>query len=181
MKQRMVRAGAAPQPAAKHERRASTGARILKLDAARRSLVSRQFVPPRPSSSAGAGPSAITDSSHPEALQVTPEARELLRLNVNRYSTDLIARARRLSVSGEIEGQHVELAEAYQILEESAVPAQPRHTLLAVECLQLTGAAVCGALATSPALLEPFGLLPLLLAVAGTAVLFITREVLERR
>jgi hypothetical protein len=179
MEQRMVRASAAPQRAAKHERR-STGARILNLDAARRRLVGGQFVPPRGSSPAGADPSARTDSSHPETLQVTPEARELLRLNVNRYSTELIARARRLSTSGEIEGQHVELAEAYRMVEESAVPAQPRHRLLAVECLQLTGAAVCGALATSPALLEPFGLLPLLLAVAGTAVLFITREVLER-
>ncbi len=129
-------------------------------------------------------PRPAGDSLDLEGLDVdrmSQGARELYWFNVNRYARRLFLASSDASIMSarspyaEISAEHVQRAEEWRRRSERRNARQLGITFV-LDAMLILGAAVCGALATGPAFLDPAGPYPLAAAVTITAALFLLKE-----
>ncbi len=148
-------------------------AKVVSMDEARRRLGDRDQRKARALSSNHFEISGL------ELERLTPEAKELLWLNVSAYAQDLVDAAEMHSDSEEgrdapVTPYHVESADAARWLR----PPLPQRSALsiALDIIQLVGAATCGALAAKPGVVHGYGFIALALAMMLTAGSFLVRQ-----
>jgi len=120
--------------------------------------------------------------------RMTPEAREHYWFNVNKYARHLYVASCDLSMTecnhpySPICVHHVRDAELTRMGMGPGRGAGKHFGLqFALDALQILGAAVCGALATKPNMIDGMGPIPLASALTMTVLIFLARETLAAR
>lgn len=118
--------------------------------------------------------------------RLDPAARRLYWFSVTNYSRHLYASACDAAIAehrnayAPVTVEHLRKAEKRRL-----GGVTRRHgefgIVFVLDALQIFGAAACGALATEPAALAGSGPIPLIVALAATAAIFLTREHIESR
>ena len=175
-------ASAAKEPAEKPE---SSSNGVYSLAAARARRVARSAEERRDRMGVPAELRGI-DLRGIDLERVSSPARERFWFEINRFTRNLYATATNLAITetnrpySPITATQMRSAARQARLPEPA-PAKPFGSAIALDALQIFGAALCGAFATKPEMLGDFGMVPLAVALCGTIGVFLAREILGQR
>ncbi len=118
--------------------------------------------------------------------RLDPAARRLYWFNVTNYSRHLYASACDTAITEDRNAYATVTVEHLREAEKRRLGALTRRhgefgIVFVLEALQIFGAAACGALATEPTALAGSGPIPLMIALAATAAIFLAREHIQAR